>query len=197
MARDVRSLAMGLRQAARLLVLGMCAALLLLARSAAESTWEQAVDRFGIEKTLAEGCVSLLKTAADREPMQRVQGQRMYARARVDMDGLIALLKADLAGERSPATVPELKYRLESVARQRQALCEHADAVVRAPPERARVVEQPTAGAEDSAISLLDAAIQIWSAYRRAGSAGRERIVSAISATRWRDYAEVSPGVRR
>jgi hypothetical protein len=46
-------------------------------------------------------------------------------------------------------------------------------------------------------ISLFDAAVQIWEAYRSAGSAERARIVSAMSATRWRDYAEVAPGARR
>jgi hypothetical protein len=191
---------MALSQAARVLVLGTCAALLLPlpAPSAEESGWEQAVDRFGIEKTLAEGCVLLLKTAAVRDPMQRVQGQRIYARARADVDGLIALLEADLVGDRSPAAVPELTYRLESVASQRHALCEHVDAATGAlPPERTRAAALPSEGAEGIAVSLVDAAVQIWETYRSAGSADRKRIIAALAATRWRDHAEVSPGASR
>jgi hypothetical protein len=191
---------MALWQAARVLVLGTCAALLLPppAPSAEESGWEQAVGRFGIEKTLAEDCLTLLKTAADRDPMQRVQGQRIYARARADVDGLIALLQADLAGERAPAAIPELKYRLETVARQRQALCGYVDAASSAiPPERTHAAALPAEEAEGTATSLLDAAVQIWKAYRGAGSAERERIIAAISATRWRDYAAIPPGASR
>jgi hypothetical protein len=193
---------MALGQAARVLMLGTCAALLLPppAPSAEEPGWEQAVTRFRIEKTLAEDCVLLLKTAALRDPMQRVQGQRIYARARADVDGLIALLQADLAGDGSPAAIPEVRYRLETVARQRQALCEYVDAAagsaVREPPKR-RADALPAEEAEGAATSLLDAAVQIWKAYRRAGSVDRERIIAAITATRWREYVEVTPGASR
>ena len=187
------------RQPGRLVVLGACVALVLpplAARSAEESGWRRAVDRLAYEKTLAEGCVSLLKTFAARDPMARVQGQRIYARAQADVDGLIELLKADLAGDRSPAAVPEIRYRLETVPRQRQALCELVDAAVgtaaRARPERSRAVELLAAGTADTARALLDAAVRIWRAYRHAGDADRARIISAMEGTRWRDYAEIS-----
>jgi hypothetical protein len=187
-------------QAARLLVLGTCVALLLLMPAAAgeESGWQQAVDRLAHEKTLAESCASLLKAFADRDPMQRVQGQRIYARASADVAGLIALLKADLAGDRSPAAIPELVYRLASGLRQRQALCRHVNAAVgsgmRERPERSGDIKLLAEGIADSEASLLEAAVELWEAYRRAGDAERERIRSAIEGTRWRDYAEVSPG---
>lgn len=191
---------MALRQPARLLVLAACAALLLpppAACGAEASGWRQAVDRLAHERTLAEGCVSLLKGFADRDPMSRVQGRRLYARARADVDGLIALLQVDLAGDRSPAAIPELRYRLEAVPRQRQALCQHADAAVgtavREQSECSRATELLSDGATTAASPLLDAAIQIWKVYRRAGDAGRARIVLAIEGTRWRPYAEVPP----
>jgi hypothetical protein len=179
-----------------LLVLGTCAALLLAPAAGDEASgWEQAVDRLAREKALAQGCVSLLEAFADRDPMQRVQGQRIYARAKADVDGLIALLTADLAGDRSPAAIPDLSYRLQSVPRQRQALCEHANAAVgsaiRQRPQRSPAVELLAEGVAGNAIPLSDAAVQIWQAYRRAGDPERERIISAIEGTRWRDYAEV------
>jgi hypothetical protein len=191
---------MALRQRARFLVLGTCVALVLApaARSAEEHGWKPAVARLAHEKSLAQGCVSLLKAFAERDPMQRVQGQRIYARARADMDGLIALLKADLAGDRSPAAVPELAYRLQSVPKQRQALCSQVDAAVggaardqREPSRAAALLAEGIAG---SGFPLSDAAVQIWHAYRRAGAPERARIIAAIDGTRWRDYAEVSPG---
>jgi hypothetical protein len=191
---------MALREAGRLLVLGMCAALLLPAPAAdgEESGWRRAMDRLMHERSLAEGCVALLKAFADRDPMQRVQGQRIYARASADADGLIALLTADLAGDRSPAAIPELAYRLGSVTRQRQALCRYVDAAVghavREGPERPDAVALLAEGAATATRSLVDAAVELWSAYRRAGAADRARIISAIEGTRWRDYAEVSPG---
>lgn len=195
---------MALRQPARLLVLATCAALILppaAARGAEGSGWRQALDRLAHERTLAEGCVSLLKTFADRDPMSRVQGQRLYARARADVDGLIALLKVDLAGDRSPAAIPELRYRLEAVPRQRQALCQHVDAAVgtavREQSERSSAVELLAEGAADATSSLFDAAVQIWRAYRRAGDAGRERIIFAMEGTRWRDYAEIPQSMSR
>ena len=188
---------MALREAGRLLVLGTCAALLLPAPAAggAESGWRQALDRLANEKSLAQGCVSLLKGFADRDPMQRVQGQRIYARASADVDGLIGLLKADLPGDRSPAAIPELVYRLESVPRQRQALCSHVDAAVgsavRERPESSRGVELLAEGGAESGMSLLDGAVVLWGAYRRAGEAERERIIAAIEGTRWRGYAAI------
>lgn len=194
---------MALKQSARLLLLGTCAALLLLMPAAGgeESGWRQAVDRLAYEKSLAEGCASLLEAFADRDPMQRVQGQRIYARARADVDGLIALLQADLAGDRSPAAVPELAYRLESVPKQRQALCSHLDAAVgsaiRERPERSGDIELLAEGVADSGASLLDGAVELWEAYRGAGDAERERILAAIEGTRWREYAEVSRGTSR
>lgn len=191
---------MALRQAAWLLLLGTCAALLLPAPAAGDETssWRQAVDRMADEKRLAEGCASLLKALADSDPMQRVQGQRIYARARADADGLTALLKADLAGDRSPAAIPELRYRLESVPKQRHALCTYVEAALasvrRAPGERSGALELLAKEAAGPAMSLVDAAVELWGAYRRAGAEDRERIVSALEATRWREYAEVSSG---
>ena len=110
-----------------------CAALLLVGwvrPSPRRLAWPPAVDDLAREKTLAEACASILKTFADGAPMARVQGERLYARAEADMDGLVRLLIADLAAERSPADSPELRQRLEAVPRQRQALCRHVDAAV-------------------------------------------------------------------
>ena len=133
--------------------------------------------------------------------MQRVQGQRIYARASADVDGLIGLLKTDLAGDRSPAAIPELVYRLESVPRQRQALCRHVDAAVgsavRERAERSGDIELLAEGVADSGASLLDAAVELWQAYRGAGDAERERILAAIEGMRWREYAEISRGASR
>jgi hypothetical protein len=199
-AAAARRLAMALRQGPRFLVLGTCVALVLApaAGGAEEPGWRPAVARLAHERSLAQGCVSLLKAFAERDPMQRVQGQRIYARARADVDGLIALLKADLAGDRSPAAVPELAYRLESVPKQRQALCRHVDAAVggavRDRTEPSGAAESLAEGMVGNAIPLSDAAVRIWSAYRRAGDSERARIIAAIEGTRWRDYAEVSPG---
>jgi hypothetical protein len=105
---------MGVRELASLPALA-CAALLLLAwmpAVAQDAAWPQAVDQLAREKTLAEACASLLKTFADGAPMARVQGERLYARAAADMEGLVRLLIADLAGERSPADMPEFRQRL-------------------------------------------------------------------------------------
>ena len=194
---------MPLREPGRLVVLAACATLLLPApaRGAEGPAWRHAIDRLAYEKTLAEGCISLLKSFAARDPMGRVQGQRLYARARADVDGLIALLKVDLAGDRSPAAIPELKYRLEGVPRQRQTLCQHVDAAVgttvRELSERSGAVELLAEGAANAGYSPLDTAVQIWKAYRRAGDAGRERIIFAIEGARWRDYAEIPPSTSR
>ena len=114
------------------------------------------------------------------------------------MDGLVALLMADLAADRSPAAVPELVYRLESVPRQRQALCRYVDAAIgSAVRERSggsRAAELLAEGVADDATPLSEAAARIWQAYRGAGDSERAQIIAAIEGTRWRDYAEVSPG---
>lgn len=186
---------MPLRQATWLL--GACAALHLTPACGDEPAWRPPVDRLGLEKTLAEGCVSLLETCADRDPMQRVQAQRIYARARADVDGLIALLKADLAGDRSPSAIRELVHRLESVPKQRQALCRSVEAAVGgdsgASCERSRAAELRAEAIAGHQMPLSDAAVQLWVAYRDAGEPERERIIAAIEGTRWRDYAELLP----
>jgi hypothetical protein len=147
---------------------------------------------------LAESCASILKTFAENDPMARVQGQRLYARAKADVDGLVALLIVDLAGDRSPADVPELTQRLEAVPKQRQALCEYVDAavgnVVRAQAEATRdglLAALLTQGIGDAVGSTIEAGVEIWREYRRADEVRRQTIASQIEATRWRDYAEV------
>ena len=157
--------------------------------------WPQAVDQLAREKTLAEACASILKTFADGAPMARVQGERLYARAEADMDGLVRLLIADLASERSPADIPELRQRLEAVPRQRQALCRHVDAAVgtalRQQPGRTSAAELLAQGSSDSAEFMIDAAVRIWQAYREADQVGRATIIARIEAVRWLPYAAV------
>jgi hypothetical protein len=174
-----------------------CAALLLTATPAVaqEIGWPRAVDQLAREKTLAQACASILKTLADGAPMARVQGERLYARAAADMDGLVRLFIADLAGERSPADIPELRQRLEAVPRQRQELCRHVDAAVgtalRQQPGRTGAAELLARGSSASARSMSDVAVEIWQAYRAADQAGRATIIARIEAVRWLAYADV------
>jgi hypothetical protein len=153
------------------------------------------VDQLAREKTLAEACASVLKTFADGAPMARVQGERLYARAAADMDGLVRLLIADLAGERSPADMPELRQRLEAVPRQRQALCRHVDAAVGTPlrqeSERTSAADLLAQGSSASPGFMIDAAVRIWTAYREADQVGRASLTARIRATRWLSYADV------
>jgi hypothetical protein len=186
------------RELARLLVVSAALSLSLSAPAAAQDTgWRDAVDRLAQEKTLAESCASILKTFAESDAMARVQGQRLYARAKADVDGLVALLMVDLAEDRSPADVPELRQRLETVPKQRQALCQHVDAAVgnavRAQDQGARglLTAMLTAGIGDAVGSTIEASVEIWKEYRRADEVRRQTIASQIEATRWRDYAEV------
>jgi hypothetical protein len=188
---------MGVRELASLPALA-CAALLLLAwmpAVAQDAAWPQAVDQLAREQTLAEACASVLKTFADGAPMARVQGERLYARAAADMDGLVRLLIADLAGERSPADMPEFRQRLEAVPKQRQALCGHVDATagtaLRQQPQRTSAADLLAQGSSASPGLMIDAAVQIWTAYRVADQAGRAAIIARIEAVRWLPYAEV------
>jgi hypothetical protein len=187
---------MSIRELARFLQVAACA-LLPLAGSAQESSLRTAVDRLAQEKTLAESCVTILKTFADNDPMARVQGQRLYARAKADVDGLIAQLLVDLAEDRSPADVPELSRRLAALPEQRQALCHHVDAAVgqalRAQEEGARGpwLDLLTAGLGDAVGSLIEAGVEIWKEYRRADEIRRQTIAAQVQAQRWRDYVEV------
>ena len=189
---------MAVRELARVPTLAACAALLLatsVPAGAEEIGWPQAVDQLAREKTLAEACASILKTFADGAPMARVQGERLYARAAADMDGLVRMFIADLASGRSPADLPELRQRLEAVPRQRQALCRQVDAAVgtalRRQPGRASAAELLAAGSSDAATSMNDAAVRIWQAYRGADQVGRATIVARIEAVRWLVYADI------
>ena len=189
---------MAIQGVARLLMLATCTALLSSPSTPAvtlDATWRQAVDRLAQEKVLAEGCASILKTFADDAPMARVQGQRLYARAKADMDGLVRLLIAGVAGERAPAEIPGLRQRLEAVLEQRRALCRYVDAavgmVLRQQPWRTRAADLLAEGSGPAAGSMIDAAVQIWQAYRGADHNGRETIISGLEATRWLAYAKL------
>jgi hypothetical protein len=191
-------LAMALREVARLPALVACAALLLAqpAPSAAQdASWPPAVDRLAREKALAEGCVAILKTFGDHAPMARVQGQRLYARAKADMDGLIGLLLVDLAKQRPLADAPELRHRLDAVVAQRRTLCRQVDAAVgtalRQRSGRTSAADLLAEGSGDALSSLIKAAVQIWQAYGDADQGGRAAIIGRIGAMRWLDYAEV------
>jgi hypothetical protein len=185
------------RELARLPALVGLALLLVSLRSAAaeDPAWPQAVDQLAREKTLAEACASILKTFAEGLPMARVQGERLYARAEADMNGLVRLLIADLAAERSPADSPELRQRLEAVPRQRQALCRHVEAAagtaLRRSPERTHAAELLAEGSSDSVAFMGEAAVRIWQAYRAANQVGRAAIIARIEAVRWLPYREV------
>lgn len=182
---------MAIRKIARLPVIAAGAALLMAPSSASPASgWRSAIDRLAEEKALAEGCAAILKSVAVDHPMARVQGERLYARARSDADGLIALLAFDLADDRSPADIPELRQRLETVPRQRQALCQHVDAAIGgAGEEGARPLLGRGTSSLDSA--LVEAAGVLWTAYRGAGAAEREEMRAMIAAARWRPYVLV------
>jgi hypothetical protein len=189
---------MSARELARLVVVGAALFLSLPEPGAAqEAGWRNAVDQLAQEKTLAESCVSILKTFADSDPMARIQGQRLYARTKADVDGLISMLAVDLAEDRSPADIPELRQRLEAIPTQRRALCRQVDAAVgaelRKQSEGTRNlwVTLLTQGIGDAVGGAIEAGIEIWKEYRRADEVRRQTIVSQIQATRWRDYAEV------
>jgi hypothetical protein len=180
-------------------VSALVGAALLLAPSvpavAQNTGWRQATDRLAQEKGLAEGCASILKTFANDAPMARVQGQRLYARAKADVDGLIALLIVALAGERSPAEIPELRQRLDAILEQRRALCRHVGATagtaLRQQPGRAHLADLLAEASGATASSTTDSAVQIWQQYRLADQVEREAIIARIEAARWLAYAEV------
>lgn len=181
-----------------LLLLATCAALMSSPKMAAlaqGASWRQALDRLAREKTLAEGCASILKTFADGAPMARVQGERLYARAKADMDGLIELLLVDLANQRPLADAPELRHRLEAVVAQRRTLCRHVDAAVgttlRQQSGGTGAADLLAEGSGDALSSLIEAAVQIWQAYGDADQGGRAAIIARIGAMRWVDYEEV------
>jgi hypothetical protein len=186
------------RRETGLLMLATCAALLLrpaMPGGAQDASWTQAADRLAREKVLAQGCASILKTFGDDAPMARVQGQRLYARARADMDGLVGQFIADLAVARSLAEAPALRLRLEAVVGQRRTLCRHVDAAVGTAFRQQRggthAADLLAEGSGDAAGSMLDAAVQVWTAYRHADQVGREAIMSCIEAMRWLPYGEV------
>lgn len=163
-----------------------------------EIGYREAVGRLAQERTLAESCASILKTFADDDPMARIQGQRLYARAKADVDGLIAMLVVDLAGDRSPADIPELSQRLAAVPAQRRTFCQHVDtavgADVRAEAEDTRdgLLAALLAEAVGSAAgSLIEAGVDIWKEYRRADEVRRQTIAAQIEAQRWLPFAEV------
>ena len=183
---------MTIREIPRLSVIAAGAVLLVAPPAIAPASgWRTALDRLAEEKTLAESCAAILKSSAVDHPMARVQGERLYARAKADADGLIALLVVDLAGARSPADIPVLRQRLETVPRQRQALCRHVDAAVGpgAGERGARALLGRGTSSPDS--SLVEAAEVLWTAYRRADAADRGAMDAAVAAARWRPYALV------
>ncbi len=189
---------MAVRARVWLPMLVACAALHAVASMSAvaqDAAWPQAVAQLAREKTLAEACASVLKTFADGSPMDRVQGERLYARAAADMDGLVRLLIVDLAGERSPADMPELRQRLEAVPKQRQVLCLHVEAAagtaLRHRPDRTGAAELLAQGNNEAPGVTIDAAVRIWRAYRAADPVGQASILARIEATRWLPYADV------
>ena len=189
---------MALREAGRLTGLVACAALLLAQPApcaAQDAGWRPAVDRLAREKTLAEGCASILKTFGDHAPMARVQGQRLYARAKADMDGLIGLLLVDLANQRPLADASELRHRLEAVVAQRQTLCRHVDVAVgtalRQHSGRTSAADLLAEGTGDAPSCLIESIAQIWRAYGAADQGERAAIIARIGAMRWLEYTQL------
>jgi hypothetical protein len=182
-----------MRKLARLFAIAAGAVLLVAQAAAEEIGWRTAVARLAQEKVLAEGCISILKSSSVGHPMARVQGERLYARAKADADGLIALLKTSLVDDRSPADSPELRQRLKTIPRQRQALCRQVRAALGA---SADAQGESTSGlldrgSDEAPGPLAEAALQIRQTHRHGGGTHRGTITLELEATRWLPYAEV------
>jgi hypothetical protein len=155
---------------------------------AQEINWQEAVARLARERTQAETCVSVLKKYGDPTVIDR--GSLSYSEAKAEYDGVIAGLSVALTRKDQPASLPDLKGRLQRGFEKREAFCQSAQSLI--PPDKGEkgVIEEIVGGAIGP---LIQAAQAIYFRAKEEDLLTRKTIETQLEATSWPAFASVSP----
>jgi hypothetical protein len=112
--------------------LSVCALLCLLSPSPlapqTSLNWPEVMDRLTRERTQAETCVGLIKSGGDKAAIERAK--LSYAKAKAEMDGVIAGLRTVLVRAGDPNSLPTVRTSLDAAGQCLKEICDAASQAV-------------------------------------------------------------------
>jgi hypothetical protein len=152
--------------------------------------WPEAVAALAGERTRAEDCARRLKRHAGDDAAARSRSEHAYAKAKAEVDEVIAGLTVVLAQGDTPASLSDLEARLTRGVQAREALCQQALALIPEDPGT-RDLRAKLVGAF---LPLLLEAARTLSAYRaEQDRLLRQTIQTQLEGTKWPDFADITP----
>ena len=174
-----------------MLTLGLVALLLMSAVVRAQAMrWPEAIAALAGERTRAEDCARRLKRHAGDDAAARSRSEHAYAKAKAEVDEVIAGLTVVLAQGDTPASLSDLEARLTRGVQAREALCQQALALIPEDPGT-RDLRAKLVGA--FLPLLLEAARTLYMGRTEQDRLLRETIQTQLEGTKWPDFADITP----
>ena len=156
------------------------------AGNAPEINWQEAVARLAQERTRAEACVRMLKKYGDAAGIDR--GSLAYDGAKAEYDAVIAGLNVALARKQQPASLADLRGRLQRGFEKREAFCQSVQQLIPQTSGEKSWIAEIVKGAVGPVIQAIQAV------YFRAKDDNllmRKTIQTQLEATAWPAFASV------
>jgi hypothetical protein len=165
------------------------------AAPSADATLADAVRVLTREKSAAEAYAVILATVGKADTGLYVQGILLYADAKAEFDGLIALLKFALTRGQDPARSEAFTGALQAAAEKRVAFTSlvKSEVVDKVPGARPGLPDVITA-VPQLVKAITDAGLSIWKAFHDAGKERRDAILNEVEHLQWRSFAELAKG---
>ena len=166
--------------------------LLPAAASAAQTTtlgWPEVIDDLTRERTQAETCVGLIKSAG--EPAVIASAKVTYGTARADMDGVIAGLTTALVEGGRPESLPTVRASLEGSGRSLKAICDAATRTVA--PNTKGVWEEIAKGPIEPLIKAIsDGVGALWTRHVEKDKLELETKKAQLEAAKWPEFGDIA-----
>jgi hypothetical protein len=148
--------------------------------------WPDAVGQLAQERSQAQACVDLLKTAGDKTSI--VNGRIAYGGAKAAADGVIAGLTVALVQGGNPADLPKMNANLEKAGAGLQEVCNDAISAAKASEGRGIVDEAVKAAVGPVVDALKAAAGALWTRHVEKDKLEIETIKGQLEAAKWPDF---------
>jgi hypothetical protein len=153
----------------------------------ASVTWPDAVAEVTKWRTVATGCLAGLKEHGKAPDI--AQGRIVYAKAKSDSDAVIAGLIVALSDGGKPASLSDLRAKLENGTSNLANFCKMVDTLAPTTPGQRNFITELLKAFTEPAINKLSAAVTVlYENYRTDTAARRETIRIQLEAARWPDF---------
>jgi hypothetical protein len=171
----------------RLSLAGSFFVLAVISAHAQTAGWPDTIDRLVQERSQAQACVDLLKSASDRSAIQ--QGQVAYGGAKAAADGVVAGFTIALVEGYKPQDLPTIQANLELAGAGLEEVCNDAIKAARASEGSRSLVSDAVTALVGPAVDALKAAAgALWAHHVEMEKLEMETIKGQLEAARWPDF---------